>query len=256
MKINIIILEDEAQTARRLQRMIGEYDPEIKIVAILESIQESLEWLKDHPVPDLAFFDIQLADGESFTLFEKTDIRFPVIFTTAYDQYAIKAFKVNSIDYLLKPVNKEDLENALDKYARLHKATVTPQVDYSKLVEMIAGKEKAWLSRMMIRLGATIKSIEIEDIAYFYIEERIAFAVMKDGTRYPLDQSLEKLEPQLDPKRFFRINRQFLISFDSINKMYMYSKARIKVTLKPPSDIEAISSAERSPLFRDWLDGK
>ena len=250
-----IIIEDETLAADHLQRILLEIN-DIKVIAVLDTIQSTIEWFESSPQPELVFMDIHLADGSAFKIFEHVNILCPIIFTTAYDEYAIKAFNVNSIDYLLKPVNKEDLENALDKYARLHKATVTPQVDYSKLVEMIAGKEKAWLSRMMIRMGSNIKSIEIADIAYFYIEERIAFAVMKDGTRYPLDQSLEKLEPQLDPKRFFRINRQFLISFDSIDKMYMYSKARIKVTLKPASDIEAISSAERSPLFRDWLDGK
>lgn len=251
--MEILIIEDEQHSATRLKKMILEYDQGASILDTLDSIEDSVSWFRTHKEPDLVFLDIQLADGNSFTIFEEINLEAPVIFTTAYNEYAIKAFKLNSIDYLLKPINKEQLVKAIKKYKKIHK------VDsgiFGKLLRDAESIKPQYLKRMMIRIGATIKSIEIEKTAYFYIQDKITFSVMYDGSRYPVDNSLENLEMQLDPERFFRINRQFIISYQSLQKMINYSKSRIKIILTPPCEIEAISSSEKTPLFRDWLNGQ
>lgn len=234
--------------------MIGEIHPEMEVVDILDSIAAAVQWFRKHPAPDLAFFDIHLADGLSFEIFRETNVACPVIFTTAYDQYAIRAFKVNSIDYLLKPVKKEELAGAIRKFMQLQKSA--PVIDLEALASLINRPVKEYLKRIMIRIGQHLKVFEIKDIAYFYIEEKILFAKTFKGDRYPVDFSLDELEDMLDPGRFFRINRAFIISFESIDTMVSYSKSRIKVILKPSCSEESISSTDRSPLFRDWLRGK
>lgn len=250
--MNVLIIEDEELTARRLKKMINEYDPEILILATLDSIEQSVKWFRNNKEPDLVFLDIQLSDGESFSIFKEVEVDTPVIFTTAYNEYAIDAFKLNSVDYLLKPIRKEDLVRALKKYEKLHGRQMP---DYSKLATLSASPKKDYLKRIMIKIGDSIRSLEVARIAYFYIQNRITYAVMDDGNRYPVEQSLEKLEQELDPERFFRINRQFIISYYAIRKMISYSKSRIKVILDPPAESDAISSSEKTPLFRQWLDG-
>jgi len=252
--MRVLIIEDEPASAQRLKKMIEEIDPEMKVVEILDSITSSVSWLKGHSEPDLAFFDIHLADGLSFEIFSETEVRCPVIFTTAYDQYAIQAFKVNSIDYLLKPVKKEELAEAIRKYRRLKSPAAV--VDMSMLASLLNRNSREYLKRIMIRIGQHLKVFDIKDLAYFYIEEKIVFALTAKGDRYPVDFSLDELEGLLDPSRFFRINRGFIISFESIDTMVAYSKSRIKIKLKPPCTEESISSTERSPLFKDWLKGK
>ena len=233
--------------------MVAEVEPGTEVLEVLDSIRSAVEWFKNHTEPDLAFFDIHLADGLSLDIFKEVRISCPVIFTTAFDQYAIQAFKVNSIDYLLKPVKKEELAGALNKFKSLKRAAAVP--DMQKLSELLAGPRQDYLKRLVVRLGQHLKVLDIDDAAYFYIDQKIVFAVsFKDG-RLPLDMSLDELEEKLDPQRFFRINRAFIISLESIDSLITYSKARIKVKLKPPCELESISSTERSPLFRDWLKG-
>lgn len=251
--MKIIIIEDEPASASRLNRMVREIDPDIQVIEILDSIKASVAWFKTHQDPDLALFDIHLADGLSFDIFKEVKVGCPVIFTTAYDQYAIQAFKVNSIDYLLKPVKKEELATALKKFSSLNKTVPLP--DLASLSELISDQKKEYLKRLVIRLGQRLKVVEVIDIAYFYIDQKIVFSVNFKGDRLPLDFSLDDLEKQLDPARFFRINRAFIISLESIDALITYSKARIKVNLKPPCELESISSTERSPLFREWLKG-
>ena len=250
--MEILIIEDEQLSASRLVKMILEYDQDIVIHDVLDSIEDSVRWIQNNKEPDLVFLDIHLADGESFSIFNEVTFDAPIIFTTAYNEYAIDAFKLNSIDYLLKPIKKAHLVNALKKYKKLQ---YRRGIDNKTNGEGALQKSR-YLRRMIIKIGATIKSIEVNNIAYFYIQDKITFAVANDGSRYPLDTSLEKLDHQLDPYRFFRINRQFIISYDSISKMTAYSKSRIKILLSPTSDLEAVSSSEKTPLFRDWLDGK
>jgi DNA-binding LytR/AlgR family response regulator len=251
--MRILIIEDEPATASRLERMLKEIDPEIEVIATLDSISSSVDWFKNHTSPDLAMFDIHLADGLSLDIFREAPVHCPVIFTTAFDQYAIQAFKVNSIDYLLKPVKKDELSAALNKFKSIRK----PQAfaDFTNLSDLLSRPRKEYLKRLMIRLGQQLKVLEIKDVAYFYIEEKIVFAVNTKGDRMSLDTSLDDLESQLDPERFFRINRAFILSLDSIDTLITYSKSRIKVKLKPACDVESISSTDRSAAFRDWLKG-
>lgn len=250
--MNVLIIEDEPLSANRLKKMVLEYDPGIKVLDILDSVEQSVKWFRTHKEPDLVFLDIQLSDGESFSIFKEVNLESPVIFTTAYNEFAIKAFSLNSIDYLLKPVKKDELVEALKKYEKFHRHLLP---DYGKLRDLAGGAIKNHLNRMMVKIGAAIRSFEVAQVAYFCIIDGITYAVIKDGNRYPVDQSLEKLEKELDPERFFRINRQYIISYDAIEKMVAYSKSRIKIKLMPPTETDAISSSEKTPLFRKWLEG-
>lgn len=249
--MRLLIIEDEPATGRRLQKMAEEIEPEARVLDVIDSITGAVEWFRNHTSPDLVLMDIHLADGLSFEIFRQVNIDCPVIFTTAYDQYAIQAFKVNGIDYLLKPVKKAELAEAFNKFRRLG-AQKLP-ADLSGLLSLVSRPRPEYLQRLVIRLGQQIKVLEVKDLSYFYIDAKIVFAVNFKGDRYPLDSSLDQLESQLDPGRFFRINRAFIISFESIDTMITYSKARIKIRLKPPCELESITSAERSAGFREWL---
>jgi DNA-binding LytR/AlgR family response regulator len=252
LRMRVHIVEDEEVTANRLSKMLQNMDENLRITGITESVESTVAHLKINGMPDLIMMDIHLSDGSSFDIFKKIDIGCPVIFTTAYDQYAIKAFKVNSIDYLLKPIKRNELEDAFAKFRKLSEAR--PTIDYSQLASMLQSpKESASLNRMMVKVGQQIKSFNIEEVAYFYIDEKIVFVKLKSGDRYAIDFTLDQLEHQLDSKKFFRLNRSFIIGFDAIDKLYTFSKSRIKVLLKPVCEIESISSTDRSPLFRDWL---
>jgi DNA-binding LytR/AlgR family response regulator len=259
--MKILIIEDESATARRLQKLLLEIDADIQVLAILESIAQTVNWLGSNAEPDLIFMDINLSDGLSFAIFDEIELNCPVIFTTAYDQYAIQAFKVNSIDYLLKPVNKESLAGSLSKYHKLHTReseaqTDIPKLDIAKLALALGVNKPTFLKRVVVRYGEIIKAIEIKDVAYFYSDEKIVFMTLKEGKSYPVDFTLDHLEQRLDPDIFFRINRKFLINYYSIEKMISYSKSRIKITLNPPCELESVSSTERSGEFKDWLAGK
>lgn len=254
--MNVLIIEDEETAASRLKRMLKEIDQEINVLAVTESISESVAWLSSNPAPDLILADIHLADGPSFEVFRQTKVRSPLIFTTAYDQYAIKAFKFNSIDYLLKPIKKNELEESLAKYRQLHGSSAPPAIDYNQLLAALSPKPQGQQKRLVIRYGQTIKTVEIADAAYFYTEDKITHVCTFDNKRLPVDHNLDELESLLDPSRFFRINRQFIISVNAIESMYSYSKSRVKINLDPPSGIETIVSAERSADFKEWLLGK
>jgi len=259
--MNVLIIEDESATARRLQKLLQEIDPAIQVMAIHESIEQTVNWLSKHGEPDLMFMDVNLSDGLSFGVFKEVDVNCPVIFTTAYDQYAIQAFKVNSIDYLLKPVNKESLEESLRKYHKLQHNEGKSKIDIAKLdiakLALALGIQKPdYMKRLIVRYGEVIKAIEMKDVAYFYSDEKIVYMVLKEGKSYPVDFTLDHMETRLDPELYFRINRKFLISYHAIEKMISYSKSRIKITLNPACELEAISSTERSGDFKEWLAGK
>jgi DNA-binding LytR/AlgR family response regulator len=250
--MRVHIVEDEEATAYRLAKMLQNIDESIHITTITDSVESTLNYLHENGQPDLMMLDIHLSDGSSFDLFKRIEVKCPVIFTTAYDQYAIKAFKVNSIDYLLKPVKRNELEDALVKFKRLN--VQIHSIDYEQIASMIQHhREDDFLIRMMVKVGQQIKAFTIDEVAYFYIDEKIVFVRLKSGDRYAIDYTLDQLEHQLNPKKFFRINRGFIISFDAIDKLYTYSKSRIKVVLKPACEVESISSTDRSPLFREWL---
>jgi DNA-binding LytR/AlgR family response regulator len=250
--MNILIIEDESPAAQRLQRMIEELEPTSKIIGVIVSIRSAVKWFNENEAPDLILQDIQLADGLSFEIFNQVKIKTPVIFTTAFDEYAIQAFKVNSIDYLLKPIKKDDLASALKKYKSLQ--SDGKQIpDLEDLLESLKKPEKKFKSRFLIRFGEHIKKVEIKDVAYFYTQDKINYLRTYAGQSYPLDINLDMLEKTLDPEKYFRINRQFIISIDSIEQMFAYSKSRVKIRLKPNIDIETIVSTERSPHFKAWL---
>jgi len=213
-----------------------------------------VKWLKDNPAPDLIFMDIHLSDGDSFEIFKEQEVKSPVVFVTAYDQYALDAFKVNSIDYLLKPVKKEDLSRAIEKYKQRGSSNMQQMMDLLKQMN-IAPSKKETQKRIVIRYGDTIKMVEIADVAYFYTEDKINFLCTKDNVRYPIDQNLDELESMVDGDVFFRINRQYIVNINAIEKMLAWSKSRVKVILKPTCDNETIVSTERSPHFKEWLTG-
>jgi len=253
--MNILIIEDEEPAALRLKKILLEIEPEAKILEVLVSVKSAVKWIKSNPAPDLILMDINLADGLSFEIFSQVEIELPVIFITAFDEYAIRAFKVNSVEYLLKPVKKEELISAIDKYKRLHSGKSDPP-DIKMLLENLKEKQEAYKKRFLIRYGEHIKTIDISQVAYFYTEEKINFLKTKDDRTYPVEYNLDKLETILDPERFFRINRQFIISIDSIVEMFSFSKSRVKINLNPPVNLDTIVSTERSPHFKEWLSGK
>jgi DNA-binding LytR/AlgR family response regulator len=249
-----IIIEDEEYAARRLENMIRECDPTIEIVNKLASVQESVDWLKTNPQPDLIFLDIQLEDDLSFAIFEQVQVRSKIIFTTAFDEYAIKAFKLNSIDYLLKPISKEELCHAIDKY-RTWSAESAPVIDAVMLRDLLK-PQASYRERFMVAVGDKLKSINVSDIAYFFSTAGITFVVMHSKSQYSVDFSLDNLKEMLNPKDFFRVNRQYLVGLKSIEKVVVYPKSRLKLTLNPPTDAELFVSIDKAPEFKQWLDGE
>jgi DNA-binding LytR/AlgR family response regulator len=250
--MKIVIIEDEEFAARRLQGMIHTFDPSIQILAKLESVEDSVEWFLNNPEPDLIFLDIHLEDGLGFTIFEKVQVKSPIIFTTAFDEYAIKAFKLKSIDYLLKPITQEDLNKAILKYKDWN-GSKRSVVDVEALYEILTSKTSQYKTRFSITVGQKIKTITLEDVAYFYSEESITFLVTKDKSEYPLDYSLDKLAGELDPKEFFRINRQFLVSLHSIANVHIYPKSHLRIDLIPGSQKEIFVSIDKVTAFKEWL---
>jgi DNA-binding LytR/AlgR family response regulator len=246
--MNVLIIEDEQPAFKRLSKLIQEVAPAMNILAHLDSVESSKDWLQRNPKPELVFMDIHLADGSAFDLLKKVKLECPVIFTTAYDQYAMDAFKAASIDYLLKPVKKEDLKDALDKLQLFKDIFQKKEKNQDAPVE--------YKKRFLIRFGEHIKTIGTEDIAYCYSENKATFARTLDGRNYPMDHNLDALEQLLDPKDFFRINRQYLISLKAIEEMRTYTKARVLVKLNPPVKEQPVVSSERAADFKHWLGGE
>ncbi len=250
--MKILIIEDEQAAVRRLQKLLSDIDPKFEVISSLSSIDNSVEWLQSHPAPDLILMDIHLADGSSFDIFEKVDISAPVIFVTAYDEYALKAFKVNAIDYLMKPIKQNELENAILKVSKKHSKA-------DEGADLIMRLQEAGFihrsKRLLVRMGQNIKLIDLDNVAYFYSKDKISFAILPGNKRYPLDQSLDQIEQMVDPAHYFRINRQFIVKMESIEEMITYSKSRVKLKLVPLSEEDAIVSKERSPEFKKWLTG-
>lgn len=251
--MKVLIIEDELPAAKRLNKMLKEIEPDIQILDNIVSVSSGINWFNENESPDLVFSDIQLSDGLSFDIFKSVNITCPVIFITAYDQYAIDAFKVLSIDYLLKPIKKDGLNNAIIKYKQL--TDRTPPIDIEKLLQSLNTAGHDYKQRFIVRYGEHIKTINIEEVVYFYTEDKVNFLCTKDGRRYVIDHSLDSLEGMLDPKSFFRINRQYIIGIHAITEMLTYSKSRVLIKLNPEAKHETIVSAERSADFKHWLGG-
>jgi len=252
--MKVVIIEDEAFAALRLKKMIHAFNPDIKILAELESVAESVKWFKSNPEPDLIFLDIHLEDDLSFAIFDQVDISSPVIFTTAFDEYAIKAFKLKSIDYLLKPIVHEELAAALKKYEQ-YSGLHPNAVDLQSLYNLLTNKDNKYRERFSISVGTKIKMFEVSEIAYFFALDKGIYLRTFQGNSFNMDFTLDKLEEMLNPKMFFRINRKYLVNVGSISNMVTYSRSRIKLELKPKADIEldAVVSIDRSAEFRKWL---
>lgn len=246
-----VIIEDEQLAARRLESMIHLYDPSVIILAIMESVEESVEWFKTNPQPDLIFLDIHLEDDISFAIFDKVKVTCPIIFTTAFDEYAIRAFKLKSIDYLLKPIIQEQLNNAISKYKTWNGQQ--QGVDLSKLYELISKKEITYRERFSVAFGQKIKSFELAEIAYFYSKEGLTFAVLTDLKHYPVDYSLDNLVEELNPRDFFRINRQYLVKHSSIRQVHVFPKSRLKLELLPKPNDDIFVSIDKVTAFKKWL---
>lgn len=246
----VLIIEDEPLAAKRLKKLLLEIRPDVEILDVLDSIAESVPWLQENEA-DLIFLDIHLADGNSFQLLEQVEIDTPIIFATAYDQYAIQAFKHNSIDYLLKPIEQEDLVKSLEKFEKSQ--IPATKLDWEQLRKALSPQGHSYQQRFIVMVGEKIKSVRIEDIAYFFGQKKYVFLVTKDNRNYIVDYTLGKLEELLNPKDFFRINRQFIIKYDAIQNMYAYSKSRIRIELDPPAELEAIVSIDKSRVFKEWL---
>lgn len=250
--MDILIVEDEQLLAMELAEKLIRLDENIKVVGQTDSVGSTIDWLNRHTC-DLIFLDVHLNDGNSFSIFEKIKVDCPIIFTTAYDKYAIKAFELNSIGYLLKPIDDDELRKAIDKYKMLN---ATPKVDMKKLLAYFnnqsADKNKN-LKRIMLTYGQKQMALNIEDIAYFMADGRYLYAISRDGKKYFSEYTLSRLEEELDTQNFFRLNRQFIVSFDSVDYFIKYSKSRVKVKLTPDLGEDVIISSEKVKEFKAWL---
>jgi len=250
--MNIVIIEDEDRTARQLERLLKKYDPAIQVLVQLPSIKKAVEWFDQYPQPDLVFMDIHLEDGLAFSIFEQVRLAVPVIFTTAYDDYMLKAFKVNSIDYLLKPIEFEELTAAIEKFKSLRTQPAMP--DLNALFALIPKPQSpSFKERFMVNIGTKIHSVEVANIAYFHSEEKATFLVTKTGQMLPIEQSLDQVTPLLNPSHFFRVNRQFIVARSALQTIHAYSAGKLKLDLYPVSKHEVFVSTRRLSEFKDWL---
>ena len=248
--MKVLIVEDEKLAREHLAHQLTSIEPEVEILAKLDSVQSTVQWLQSNQA-ELIFLDIHLADDLSFKIFDQIKVDTPIIFTTAFDQYALRAFKVNSIDYLLKPIDTEELKAAIEKY----KATKTSlDIDYQKLAQIIERKEVPnYQERFLVTKGDKVMSLKTNQVAYFEGEDRYVYLTNRDGKRFIIDYNLNDLESLLDPKHFFRLNRSFITQFDSIDKIITLSKSRLKVELSPTARREIFISAAKNRAFKMWL---
>ncbi|WP_299390266.1 LytTR family DNA-binding domain-containing protein [uncultured Gelidibacter sp.] len=251
--MDVIIIEDEKPSARRLQRMLGNLDLEAH--TMLHSVEESIAWFLEHPHPDLIFLDIQLSDGLSFEIFEALEINSAVIFTTAFDAYALQAFKLNSIDYLLKPIDEDELANAVTKYKQRLPAKNQVVLDFNDIRKMLVNPiDRSYKKRFSVKVGQHLKLIATEDIECFYSENKGTYAYTNDGRNYLLDVTLEQLEPDLEPQSFFRVSRKFYVNIEAIRDMISYTNSRLQIKLNTYDEQEVIVARERVKDFKDWLE--
>lgn len=257
--MNILIVEDEELAQKKLQKTLAAVDPGAKVVGITESIRSTVEWLQQNDSADLILMDIELCDGQSFEVFNQVEVKAPVIFTTSYDEYALKAFKVNSVDYLLKPVQTEDLQAALNKYKKMTQSGSTTnghgELNLDTLVRQLRQQlqPKEYRKRFLVKHAQKLVSVDVEQIAYFYSDGRLNFFKTNDNKKFVVDYTMDELEEMLDPERFFRISRSFYVSVPSIEKIDDYFGNRLILGLKPAVDKEALVSREKVTDFKKWM---
>jgi two-component system, LytTR family, response regulator LytT len=258
--MTILIVEDEELAVKKLKKTLMSVDESADVVGETDSIKNTVTWLQNNPSPDLILMDIELADGQSFEIFNHTQVKSPVIFITSYDEYALKAFKVNSVDYLLKPVQKEDLHSALEKFREMKKVYAASQpptapINLDVLVKELQQKlqTKDYRKRFLVKHGQKLVSVEVGDIAYFFSDGRLNFFKTVDNRKFVVDYTMDELNEMLDPERYFRISRSFFISVDSVSQIHDYFGNRLLLHLKPETDKEAIVSREKVTDFKNWL---
>jgi two-component system, LytTR family, response regulator LytT len=258
--MKVLIIEDEELAVKKLQKTLASVDSTAEVVGVADSIRSSVSWLQQNPSPDLILMDIELADGQSFEIFDKVDVKSTVIFTTSYDEYALKAFKVNSIDYLLKPIQKEDLHAALEKLKGLKSlygniTAPAPSLNVDNLVKELQQKlqPKEYRKRFLVKHAQKLVSVDVEEIAYFYSDGRLNFFKTTDNRKFVVDYTMDDLEEMLDPNQFFRISRAFYVAVNSIDQIHDYFGNRLLLNLKPAVDKEAIVSREKVTDFKKWM---
>nr|WP_298790580.1 LytTR family DNA-binding domain-containing protein [uncultured Allomuricauda sp.] len=251
--MHAIIIEDEKPAARRLNRLLSELDVEVSIM--LHSVEESIEWFQNNQHPDLIFLDIQLSDGLSFEIFDIIEVKSAIIFTTAYDEYALQAFKLNSIDYLLKPIDDDELEMAVKKYQNFKPENQKIAVDFNDIKKLLVNPlEREFKKRFTVKVGQHLKIINADDVECFYSENKGTYAATLEGRNYLLDTTLEQLEEELSPKTFFRISRKFYVNVNHINDIISYTNSRLQIKLNRFNEQEIIVSRERVKDFKLWLE--
>ncbi|MFD1094177.1 LytR/AlgR family response regulator transcription factor [Salegentibacter chungangensis] len=254
--MNIVIIEDEIHASDALESIILKFRPDTRILAKPESIEEAISWFKKNDAPDLIFCDIHLSDGSSFEIFKQVEVNTPIIFTTAYNEYAIDAFKLNSIDYLLKPLKNEEVNAAIEKYEGLNQSNLNLELE--KLNDLLRQthqlKTKESKSRFMVKSGKTIKVISSKDTAYFLAEDGVVLLVTFQGKRFVINYTLDQLEEDLDPGSFFRANRQLIVNINTVKEVNPYFKGRLHLVLEPGPEEDQIISSSKASSFKDWLD--
>ncbi|HET9823744.1 MAG TPA: LytTR family DNA-binding domain-containing protein [Chitinophagaceae bacterium] len=257
--MKVFIVEDEELAVKKLRKTLESVDQSAEVVGVADSIRSSVNWLQNNPAPDLILMDIELCDGQSFEIFDKVDVKSTVIFTTSYDEYALKAFKVNSVDYLLKPVQKEDLQAALAKLQNMKvlygSQNGWPSLNVDNLVRELQSKlqPKGFRKRFLVKHAQKLVSVDVEEIAYFYSDGRLNFFKTYDNRKFVVDYTMDELEEMLDPDRYFRISRAFYVSINSIDQIHDYFGNRLLLHLKPAVDKEAIISREKVTDFKVWM---
>ncbi len=256
--MKVLIIEDEHMAAERLKKLLLQYDSSIEILGQIDSVKNAANWFLNNPQPDLLLLDIHLGDGISFEIFEIVSIECPIIFITAYNEYAIQAFKVNSVDYLLKPLEKEALYKALDKYYKLHRqpaATPIPELKPELIRQLMGNYGQSYKNRFVIKIGEHLKTVQVKDILFFFSRDKGTYAQTTDKRSYLLDYPLDQVEKMVDPARYYRISRQYLISLEAIQDIIAYTNSRLRLLLHQGEDHkEVIVSREKVNSFKDWLD--
>ena len=252
--MNILIVEDEELAVKKLQKTLANVDPSATVIGITDSIKDTVEWLQDNNNADLILMDIELADGQSFEIFKQVEVKAPVIFTTSYDEFALKAFKVNSVDYLLKPIQTEDLQAALAKYKKMTAAN-KGDINLESLVKQLQQQlqPKEFRKRFLVKHAQKLVSVDVDEISYFYSDGRLNFFKTADNKKYVVDYTMEELEDMLDPEKFFRISRSFYVAVEAIDKIDDYFGNRLILQLKPAVDKEALVSREKVSDFKKWM---
>jgi len=249
--MKVVIIEDEKPAARRLSRMLNEFG--IHPIAMLHSVEESINWFINNEHPDLLFLDIQLSDGLSFEIFDEIEIKSSIIFTTAYDQYALKAFKLNSVDYLLKPIDDEELETAINQFKELHQSSLKQQFDFGQIKNLLSGNSKSYKKRFTLKIGQHLKMVPVDSIECIYSENKATNIFTSEKRNYLIDETLDQLEEKLNPEVFFRVSRKFYVNINAIKDIIAYTNSRLKLNLDSFSEQEIIVSRERVKDFKNWI---